>query len=196
MCHHCRQFGLIFLHFRPISYRRIDVLNFVCISQGGKGRKNIFHWGFTSHAMPNNACRNSPLELLSRKVLPTGVHATEVVSRLFPTHGNVSFEIDPETQFVSSSLDRAHLSIVSNKFDTRDTRDTGKCVFRDRCRPRNRLRSRLDRDCISILPNLESFQLQGSTLFCAPGLVKFVPAVARLFCVPLPGSFLNVLCAE
>ena len=38
--------------------------------------------------------------------------------------------------------------------------------------------------------------VQGSTLLCAPGLVKFVPAVARLFCLALPGSFLNVLCAE
>ena len=38
--------------------------------------------------------------------------------------------------------------------------------------------------------------VQRSPLFCAPGLVKFVPAVARLFCLALPGSFLNVLCAE
>ena len=36
----------------------------------------------------------------------------------------------------------------------------------------------------------------GPTLFCATGLVKFVPAVARLFCPALPGSFLNVLCEE
>ena len=38
--------------------------------------------------------------------------------------------------------------------------------------------------------------IQRSPLFYAPGLVKFVPAVARLFCLALPGSFLNVLCAE
>ena len=31
---------------------------------------------------------------------------------------------------------------------------------------------------------------------CAPGLVKFVPAEARLFCLALPWSLLNVLCAE
>ena len=30
--------------------------------------------------------------------------------------------------------------------------------------------------------------IQRSTLFCAPGLVTFVPAVARLFCPALPGS--------
>ena len=30
------------------------------------------------------------------------------------------------------------------------------------------------------------------SLFCAPGLVKFVPAVARLFCLALPVSFLNM----
>ena len=34
--------------------------------------------------------------------------------------------------------------------------------------------------------------LQRSPLFCAPGLVKFVAAVARLFRLALPGSFLNV----
>ena len=38
--------------------------------------------------------------------------------------------------------------------------------------------------------------VQGPTLFCAPGLVKFFPAVVRLFCLALPGSVLNVLCAE
>ena len=38
--------------------------------------------------------------------------------------------------------------------------------------------------------------LQGSTLFCALGLVKFVPAVARLIFLALPGSFLNVFRAE
>ena len=38
--------------------------------------------------------------------------------------------------------------------------------------------------------------VQGSTSFCAPDLVKFVPAVARQFCLALSGSFLNVLCAE
>ena len=31
-----------------------------------------------------------------------------------------------------------------------------------------------------------------SGVFCAPGLVKFVPAVARLFCLALPGSFLTM----
>ena len=30
--------------------------------------------------------------------------------------------------------------------------------------------------------------VQRSPLFCAPDLVKFVPAVARLFCPALPGS--------
>ena len=34
--------------------------------------------------------------------------------------------------------------------------------------------------------------LQRSPLFCAPGLVKFVPAVARLFCLALPGPFLTM----
>ena len=34
--------------------------------------------------------------------------------------------------------------------------------------------------------------VQRSPLFCAPGLVKFVPAVARLFCLALPGSFLTM----
>ena len=38
--------------------------------------------------------------------------------------------------------------------------------------------------------------IQRSTLSCTPGLVKFVPAVARLFCLVLPGSFFNMLCAE
>ena len=38
--------------------------------------------------------------------------------------------------------------------------------------------------------------LQRSPLFCAPGLVKFVPAVARLFCLALPVSFLTMFCAE
>ena len=37
------------------------------------------------------------------------------------------------------------------------------------------------------------YNLQRSPLFCAPGLVKFVPAVARLFCTALLGSFLNML---
>ena len=36
--------------------------------------------------------------------------------------------------------------------------------------------------------------VQGSTLLCVPGLVKFVPAVARLFFLALPGSLLCVLC--
>ena len=36
------------------------------------------------------------------------------------------------------------------------------------------------------------FILQSSPLLCAPGLVKFVPAVARLFCLALPGSFLDM----
>ena len=31
-----------------------------------------------------------------------------------------------------------------------------------------------------------------SPLLCAPGLVKFVPAVARLICLALPGSFLTM----
>ena len=35
-------------------------------------------------------------------------------------------------------------------------------------------------------------QIQRSPLFCAPGLVKFVPSVARLFCLALPGSFLTM----
>ena len=34
--------------------------------------------------------------------------------------------------------------------------------------------------------------VQRSPLLCAPGLVKFVPAVAYLLCLALPGSFLNV----
>ena len=34
--------------------------------------------------------------------------------------------------------------------------------------------------------------IQRSPLLCAPGLVKFVPAVARLFCLALPGSFLTM----
>ena len=34
--------------------------------------------------------------------------------------------------------------------------------------------------------------LQRSPLLCAPGLVKFVPAVARLFCLALPESFLTM----
>ena len=33
--------------------------------------------------------------------------------------------------------------------------------------------------------------IQRSTLLCAPGLVKFVPAVARPFYFVLPGTFLN-----
>ena len=35
-------------------------------------------------------------------------------------------------------------------------------------------------------------RIQKYSLFCAPGLVKFVPAVARLFCLALSGSFLNM----
>ena len=34
--------------------------------------------------------------------------------------------------------------------------------------------------------------VQISPLLCDPGLVKFVPAVARLFCLALPGSFLTI----
>ena len=34
--------------------------------------------------------------------------------------------------------------------------------------------------------------VQRSPLLCAPGLVKFVPAVARLSCLALPGSFLTM----
>ena len=35
-------------------------------------------------------------------------------------------------------------------------------------------------------------QLLGPNLFFVRGLVKFVPAVARLFCLALPGSFLTM----
>ena len=38
--------------------------------------------------------------------------------------------------------------------------------------------------------------VQRSPLSCAPGLVKYVPAVARLFCLALSGSCLNVFCTE
>ena len=38
--------------------------------------------------------------------------------------------------------------------------------------------------------------VQRSPLFCPPGLVKFVPAVARLFCLALPGSFLKMCFAQ
>ena len=38
--------------------------------------------------------------------------------------------------------------------------------------------------------------VQRSPLFCAPSLVKLAPAVARLFCLALPGSFLTMFCAE
>ena len=34
--------------------------------------------------------------------------------------------------------------------------------------------------------------LQRATSLCAPGLVKFVPAAARLFFLALPGSFLTM----
>ena len=34
--------------------------------------------------------------------------------------------------------------------------------------------------------------VQRSPLLCAPGLVKFTPAVAYLLCLALPGSFLNM----
>ena len=34
--------------------------------------------------------------------------------------------------------------------------------------------------------------IQRSPLLCTPGLVKFVPAVARLFCLALPWSFLTM----
>ena len=40
-------------------------------------------------------------------------------------------------------------------------------------------------------PQTRIGDLQGS-LFCALGLVKFVPAVARLLCLALPGSFLTM----
>ena len=36
-------------------------------------------------------------------------------------------------------------------------------------------------------------KLQRSPLLCTPGLVKFVLAIARLFCMALPGSFLTML---
>ena len=45
----------------------------------------------------------------------------------------------------------------------------------------------------------EVISIQKFTLLCAPGLVKFVPAVARLFCLALPGPawvLLNYVCAE
>ena len=35
--------------------------------------------------------------------------------------------------------------------------------------------------------------LQRSPLLCAPGLVKFFPAVAYLLCLALPGSFLRII---
>ena len=35
-----------------------------------------------------------------------------------------------------------------------------------------------------------------SFIICAPGLVKFVPAVAYLLRLALPGSFLTMFCAE
>ena len=38
--------------------------------------------------------------------------------------------------------------------------------------------------------------IQRSLLFCAPGLVKFVTAVAKLFCLALLGSFLTMKFAE
>ena len=38
--------------------------------------------------------------------------------------------------------------------------------------------------------NVQLFHFQWLTLFCAPGSVKFLPAVARLFCLAVPGSFL------
>ena len=56
-------------------------------------------------------------------------------------------------------------------------------------------RNRLHEPCFSILL-LFYISLQKSTLFCAPGSGKFFSAEARLFCLALPGSFLNVLCAE
>ena len=36
------------------------------------------------------------------------------------------------------------------------------------------------------------WNLQRSPLLYAPGLVKFLPAVARLLCLALPGSFLTM----
>ena len=36
------------------------------------------------------------------------------------------------------------------------------------------------------------YHIQRSPLLCAPGLVKFVPAVARLYCLAMPGSFLDM----
>ena len=42
-------------------------------------------------------------------------------------------------------------------------------------------------------PHSETNLVQRSPLLCAPGLVKFVLAVARPFCSALPGSFLTVL---
>ena len=37
-----------------------------------------------------------------------------------------------------------------------------------------------------------TMEIKRSPLFFAPCLVKFVPVVARLFCLSLPGSFLNM----
>ena len=44
--------------------------------------------------------------------------------------------------------------------------------------------------------NIDILVLQRSPLLCAPGLVKFVPAVARLFCPALLGCFLTVCFAQ
>ena len=45
---------------------------------------------------------------------------------------------------------------------------------------------------IKFLTNVPSLNVQWSPLLCAPGLVKFVPAVARLFCLARPGSSLTM----
>ena len=46
--------------------------------------------------------------------------------------------------------------------------------------------------CIHAPVSERARALQRSPLFCAPGLVKFVPTVARLFCLAVPGSFLTM----
>ena len=54
------------------------------------------------------------------------------------------------------------------------------------------MRLRIAHEAQSSYPISAGVTIQRSPLFCAPGLVKFVAAVARLFRLALPGSFLNV----
>ena len=54
----------------------------------------------------------------------------------------------------------------------------------------------LMRDLHAVSKSLHRQPVQRSPLLCAPGLVKFVNAVARLFCFALPRSFLTMFCAE